>query len=141
MARYCGARPGPILPKVATPPVRPVLPTTSPGPIQPAAPRSVLQPSDGHSFAVPQNFRFRPSEMGDRLPEAVQRKMEAFFKADFSQVRVHVGPEASSIGALAFTAGNDLYFAPGQYNPHLAQGQRLLGHELTHVVQQRRPSS
>ena len=31
----------------------------------------------------------------------------------------------------------DLYFAPGQYNPQTSQGQQLLGHELTHVVQQR----
>jgi hypothetical protein len=26
-----------------------------------------------------------------------------------------VGPEASAIGALAFTWGADLHFAPGQY--------------------------
>jgi hypothetical protein len=38
---------------------------------------------------------------------------------------------------LAFTIGTDLYFAPGQYNPQTIQGERLLGHELTHVVQQR----
>ena len=62
--------------------------------------------------------------------------MEAVFKADFSDVRVHVGPEAASIGALAFTHGTDLYFATGQYNPQTPQGQRLLGHELTDVVQQ-----
>ena len=57
--------------------------------------------------------------------------------ADFSDVRVHVGPEASSIGAIAFTWGSDIYFAPGQYNPDTMQGRMLLGHELTHVVQQR----
>jgi hypothetical protein len=67
----------------------------------------------------------------------VQKKMESFFGADFSDVRVHVGPEASSIGALAFTIGTDLYFAPGQYEPHSPRGQELIGHELTHVVQQR----
>ena len=50
---------------------------------------------------------------------------------------MHVGSEAPSIGALAFTHGTDLYFAPGQYNPRSSQGQQLLGHELTHVVQQR----
>ena len=63
--------------------------------------------------------------------------MEAFFNTSFADVRVHVGPEAPSIGALAFTHGTDLYFAPGQYNPQSPQGQQLLGHELTHVVQQR----
>jgi hypothetical protein len=63
--------------------------------------------------------------------------MEAYFGADFSAIRVHDGPEAASIGALAFTHGADLYFAPGHYHPTTPQGQRLLGHELTHVVQQR----
>jgi GNAT superfamily N-acetyltransferase len=63
--------------------------------------------------------------------------MEAAFGTSFADVRVHVGPEAASIGALAFTHGSDLYFAPGQYNPQTQHGQRLLGHELAHVLQQR----
>ncbi len=71
------------------------------------------------------------------MPPAVQRKIEALFGADFSDVRIHVGPQAQQIGALAFTRGRDLYFAPGQYMPHHSHGQRLLGHELAHVVQQR----
>src|SRR6266511_1704719 len=72
---------------------------------------------------------------GRPLPEDVQRKMELFFEADFSEVRIHIGPEAPSIGALAFTVGTDIYFGPGQYAPHTEHGERLLGHELTHVVQ------
>jgi GNAT superfamily N-acetyltransferase len=95
------------------------------------------QCSGGKAFQVPAGFALRPPGMGQRLPEAVQRKMESIFGTDFSGVRVHVGAEASSIGALAFTAGSDLYFAPGQYNPASAGGQALIGHELTHVVQQR----
>lgn len=79
----------------------------------------------------------RPSGGGRPLPDMVRTKMENFFGADFSDVRVHVGPEAPSIGALAFTMGSSLYFAPGQYNPDSPQGQALLGHELTHVIQQR----
>jgi len=74
---------------------------------------------------------------GQPLPGAVQQKMESFFGTSFAEVRVHVGREASSIGALAFTQGSNLYFAQGQYNPHTPQGQQILGHELTHVVQQR----
>jgi hypothetical protein len=79
----------------------------------------------------------RPSTGGRPLPDPIRTKMESFFGADFSDVRVHVGPEAPSIGALAFTMGSSLYFAPGQYNPDSPQGQALLGHELAHVVQQR----
>ncbi len=74
---------------------------------------------------------------GSPLPKDVQAKMERALGASFADVRVHVGPEASSIGAIAFTWGSDIHFAPGQYNPHTPQGQFLLGHELTHVVQQR----
>jgi hypothetical protein len=79
----------------------------------------------------------RPKSGGWPLPRDVQAKMEAALGANFSDVRVHVGPEASAIGAIAFTWGSDLHFAPGQYNPHTPHGQFLLGHELTHVVQQR----
>jgi hypothetical protein len=63
--------------------------------------------------------------------------MEAAFGADFSDVRVRVGPEASSIGALAFTVGSRIFFAQGQYTPDTVQGRMLIGHELAHVLQQR----
>jgi hypothetical protein len=71
------------------------------------------------------------------LPDAVRGKMEAALRSDFSNVRVHVGPQAQRIGAIAFTVGSDIYFAPGRYQPDTIQGQQLLGHELAHVVQQR----
>lgn len=74
---------------------------------------------------------------GSPLPGGVRQKMEGVFKTDLSGIRIHTGPQAESIGALAFTTGNDIYFAAGQYNPHTPYGQRILGHELTHVVQQR----
>ncbi len=73
---------------------------------------------------------------GNPLPDAVRAKMEAAFGTDFSRVRVHEGPQAARIGAIAFTTGHDIYFAPGQYRPETVQGQQLLGHELAHVVQQ-----
>jgi hypothetical protein len=134
-------RPGAILPGAARPgAVQPSIAAkvTAPRPILPSAPRPVVvQPSGGNAFALPPGFPLRPSGLGQRLPEAVQQKMEAFFGTSFADVRVHVGNEASTIGALAFTHGTDLYFAPGQYNPQTLQGRKLLGHELTHVVQQR----
>jgi len=79
----------------------------------------------------------RHSSGGWPLPRDVQAKMEGALGASFADVRIHVGPEASSIGAVAFTWGSDIYFAAGQYNPHTPHGQFLLGHELQHVVQQR----
>jgi hypothetical protein len=63
--------------------------------------------------------------------------MEHALGHSFANVRVHQGQEAPSIGALAFARGSHLHFAPGQYRPHSAAGQRILAHELAHVVQQR----
>ncbi|BBM86675.1 eCIS core domain-containing protein [Candidatus Uabimicrobium amorphum] len=74
---------------------------------------------------------------GNPLPDSIRSKMENLFDADFSDVRIHVGKEASQIGALAFTWGSDIYFAENQYNPTTHSGIQILGHELTHVVQQR----
>jgi len=85
------------------------------------------------AFQVP----LRQKSGGLPLPDQVRAKMETAFSADFSDVRVHIGHEASSLGAIAYTWGSNIHFAPGQYNPNTIQGQKLLGHELWHVVQQR----
>lgn len=97
--------------------------------------RFVLQ-AKGNAFSLPDSFSL-PSGAGRPIPDEVRQKMETFFGADFSGVRVHVGPEAPAIGALAFTVGETIVFAPGQYDPSTPRGQQLLGHELAHVVQQR----
>src|SRR5262247_4603651 len=70
------------------------------------------------------------SSIGKPLPANVQRKMEALFGEDFSDVRVHSGPQAHAIGAIAFTLGTNIYFAPGHYSPDTPRGHQLLGHEL-----------
>jgi hypothetical protein len=74
---------------------------------------------------------------GSPMPAAVQAKMEHAFGTDFSSVRVQESAAAPALGALAFTQGESIQFAPGQYQPESAAGQQLLGHELSHVVQQR----
>ncbi len=72
------------------------------------------------------------------MPDEVRSSMESSFGQDFSSVRVHRNSaQAKSIGALAYTKGNDVHFAPGQYNPGSQSGRKLIGHELAHVVQQR----
>jgi hypothetical protein len=72
------------------------------------------------------------------MPDAVKSKMEGAFSTDFSDVKIHTNSEQSKqLGALAFTQGSDVHFSSGQYNPNTQGGQELLGHELTHVVQQR----
>lgn len=58
----------------------------------------------------------------------------------FTGVRIHddgaSSALASRLGARAFTLGNDMFFARGQFNPHTHTGRRLLAHELTHTLQQ-----
>lgn len=78
-----------------------------------------------------------PQGAGEPLHQAVRQKMERAFGQDFSDVRIHQGPRAAALGALAYTQGTDIHFAPGQYQPESSAGQTLLGHELAHVVQQR----
>ncbi len=73
----------------------------------------------------------------DKLPEEVQAKMENSFSQDFSNVNIHKdSSSAQDINAKAYTQGSDVHFAPGEYNPSSKEGQELIGHELTHVVQQ-----
>jgi uncharacterized protein DUF4157 len=74
---------------------------------------------------------------GDALPEAVRGKMEGAFGTSFEDVRIHQGDHAEGVGAAAYAQGSNLHFAPGQYAPGTPAGDELIGHELTHVVQQR----
>jgi hypothetical protein len=77
---------------------------------------------------------------GSALPPATRGFMESRFGHDFSSVRVHHGAQAETlsrqINARAFTVGQDIFFGRSEYAPSSNQGQRLLAHELTHVVQQ-----
>ncbi|WP_219837868.1 DUF4157 domain-containing protein [Paenibacillus sp. R14(2021)] len=77
---------------------------------------------------------------GQPLPDALRKKLEASFKADFSKVSIHTDNAADQlakqVGARAFTTGSDIYFRQGEFKPDTASGIQLLSHELTHVVQQ-----
>jgi hypothetical protein len=78
---------------------------------------------------------------GSPVDGPLRNSMEGFFGTDFGDVQFHTGPRvqalAGSLGAQAFTIGNHVAFADGRYQPHTTEGQRLIAHELTHVVQQR----
>ncbi|SHJ38608.1 eCIS core domain-containing protein [Aquimarina spongiae] len=77
---------------------------------------------------------------GSPLPGGVQSQMESGFGADFSGVRIHTGSESvamnQTLGAQAFTNGNDIHFNQNRFNPATTEGQTLLAHELTHTIQQ-----
>ncbi|MGA7932704.1 MAG: GNAT family N-acetyltransferase, partial [Kovacikia sp.] len=71
------------------------------------------------------------------IPAPLRTQMESAFNASFANVKIHEGNHVGSVGAIAYTQGNHVHFAPGQFNPDTRSGQALLGHELAHVVQQR----
>lgn len=73
------------------------------------------------------------------LPQDLRHRMETSFGADLSAVRVHESHAPTMLGVNAFTKGNDLFFAPGKYAPHTPEGEQMISHELTHVVQQCHP--
>lgn len=79
---------------------------------------------------------------GNPLPKKTQSEMEQGFGVDFSNVRIHTDPSAvgmnKKLGALAFTHGSDIYFNSGKFDAQSKVGKKLLAHELTHVVQQRK---
>ncbi|HYW05516.1 MAG TPA: DUF4157 domain-containing protein [Longimicrobium sp.] len=78
-----------------------------------------------------------PRSGGRLLPHFLRQGMESLLGHDLSGVRVHEDASAPAIGAVAYTRGDRIHFAPGAYRPATAAGRRLLGHELTHVAQQR----
>ncbi|WP_077147391.1 DUF4157 domain-containing protein [Sphingopyxis sp. KK2] len=77
---------------------------------------------------------------GSPLPASERAFFEPRFGRDLSGVRVHDGVAADaasqSIAARAFTLGNDIAFARGEYRPGTGEGRRLMAHELAHVMQQ-----
>lgn len=101
-----------------------------------AAVRPDLEPVQAKGELSGQGELQVPSGGGRVLPSEVQTRMEHAFGADFSAVRIHEGPHVAALGALAYTQGTEVHFAPGQYAPHTERGLELLGHELAHTLQQ-----
>lgn len=77
---------------------------------------------------------------GQALESSTAASMGASLQADFSNVSVHTDAAAQQLcadtGSKAMTSGSHIYFGAGNYSPGTDGGRELLGHELTHVVQQ-----
>jgi hypothetical protein len=76
---------------------------------------------------------------GRPLEASVRSSMERRFGHDFSRVRIHddgnAAASADAVRAEAYTVGSHVVFGAGRYAGSPA-GERLLAHELAHVVQQ-----
>lgn len=86
------------------------------------------------------NYVGQLNSSGQALSSEARNFYEPRFGYNFSNVKVHTDEEANrsakSIHALAYTSGNHIVFNRGQYSHDSDSGKKLLGHELTHVVQQ-----
>jgi hypothetical protein len=80
-----------------------------------------------------------------RLDAVARSAFERTSGFDFGRVRIHSDQEAAAsartLGAAAFTVGEDIVFGAGRYRPDTDAGRRLLAHELVHTVQQRSASA
>lgn len=75
------------------------------------------------------------------LDEAPRRTLESGFGTDLGRVRIHTGDAADrsvrSLGAEAYTVGNDIFFREDTFRPSGRRGMWLLAHEVAHTLQQR----
>ena len=106
-------------------------PTTSAAPVAAGAHAAPASPATAKAVGA--------VGAGRPLARAERAFFEPRFGADFSSVRVHDGPAADRanqrLHARAFTLGDDIAFARGQYHLGADDGRRLMAHELAHVVQ------
>ena len=76
---------------------------------------------------------------GSPLPASERAFFEPRFGRDLSGIRIHTGNQADTasraINARAFSLGNDIAFASGQYQPGTHSGRTLMAHEITHAFQ------
>jgi len=77
---------------------------------------------------------------GYHLENSANKQYNASFDFDFGNVRIHSDNKSDALNrqlnAKAFTTGQDIFFRDGAYQPNTTEGQQLIAHELTHVVQQ-----
>ena len=77
---------------------------------------------------------------GRPLDQSTRELMESRFGHDFSHVCVHSDAKAAdsarAVNSFAYTVGRNVVFDTGMYSPGNSEGQRLLAHELAHVIQQ-----
>lgn len=80
------------------------------------------------------------AQSGQPLDPPTRQRFEAGLGTDLADVRIHTDARANqsaqSLAANAYTTGRHVVFAESQYRPGTPAGDRLLAHELAHVVQQ-----
>ncbi|WP_298516417.1 DUF4157 domain-containing protein [uncultured Kordia sp.] len=106
--------------------------------------KNIIQKKKGSSFVKPvgDTTKFSPPSTSGKqhksLPSKLQSNMETSLGHDFSSVGIQTNSQkAVQMNARAFTQNEQVHFAPGEFNPGSTSGQNLIGHEFTHIAQQR----
>jgi len=108
----------------------------------PSASATTISPAGGTApAAVEARIERERQRPAPGLDPATRTTIERHVGADLGGVRVHndsaAGEAAEALNARAFTVGQDVFFARGQYDPHSTAGRHLIAHEVAHTVQQR----
>jgi len=78
---------------------------------------------------------------GAPIPYPIKHLLETSLGQDLSHVKVSTGNEAGRMSTLlsakAFSMGDHILFNKGAYLPGNPESNKLLGHEVAHVVQQK----
>ena len=113
----------------------------APEPTALAAETPTLSPRPPRGHEIASLAPSAASQDGHRLPPELSRRIEGVFGTRLGDVRVHRDAEAHRLNrryrSQAFAQGQDIHFARGIYDPETPRGQRIIAHELAHIVQQR----
>ena len=107
----------------------------------PAAPQisSMSSSSAGSRMDAPPSVHDVLNSPGQPLGQATRAFFEPRFGYDLSPIRVHTDEKAAesarAVNARAYTFGHRIVFGSERYLPGTSDGNRLLAHELAHVVQ------
>jgi hypothetical protein len=78
---------------------------------------------------------------GRPLPPPVRTGLELRFGRRLDDVRVHTGPEGRRVAgdhsAVAVAKGSEIFFSSGAWAPGTEAGDRILRHEIAHLLQGR----
>lgn len=103
--------------------------------------RSNAQPRHSSGTGLHEDVLSLQRVVGNRAVSELLRARDDRPVVDLRDVRVHTGPDADArayaVGAAAYASGRDVYLGSG-IDLTTDLGQRVLAHELAHIVQQER---
>lgn len=70
------------------------------------------------------------------LPKDLRSRLEGQTGYNLRNIQMRESDQPAKIGARAYARGNVIDFAPGSFQPGSKEGEAVIGHEVSHVIQQ-----